>query len=615
MIRLGLALPALFVLLGARPGVAQAPASAAKPVPPGTKVLAETRGKQGVIRVEERDGLRSLTINGIVQGSKRVAGKAGGQPLAVLQADAAAALARAASPKGRRALVVGLGTGQTAAELLAGGWTIDAVDIEPAVVTYARQYFGYQGPAEVMDGLTALGRNRHYDLVLIDAATDKQLPAELVDDHGLELVRRALANVAAVVAFRMVGRPDTRQVAFIPHRRTGGSDDGDDFYFLFGSGVGDEEQNLYLLWSRQQFQVLAPPGLSLQLLRAGSHGEKTFDVQALREDAADGGRRVLLVGYLIRMKENGQLALDLPHYEMGAMRFRLVGAAAEGLAARAPRAEQIFLADDDVDGKNLLSLTLNELVGGGGVQRSEVRFSPVVAAVEGTLRFRAAVDPDRVAWPFRTRDQETGKRLEVPLPVDEPLLPDGGVLYDLDVERVVMTYDRESWRKLTQRQKPVVAAIVRALRAGDLPGAARELHAHLEALDGELGQLAGRFGYVREMERLASALADAPEVDASAKSRAAACDQLVDAGAWRISADAAAMDKAAWACAMRFYEKAMAAGRDRKSALTAATHLLRLYDMHYTFEETHGERYERKADALKRRFGKALADPDDPTGP
>jgi len=252
-------------------------------------------------------------------------------------------------------------------------------------------------------------------------------------------------------------------------------------------------------------------------------------------------------------------------------------------------------------------------VGGGGVRRSEVRFSPVVAAVEGRLRFRAAVDPDRVAWPFRARDPETGRQIEAPLPLDEPLLPDGGVLYDLDVERVVMTYDRASWGKLRQKQKPVVATIVQALRAGDLPRAAKALRAHVQALHGEFGSLADRFGYVHEMERFASVLADAPEMGSSASSRAAACDQLVEEGAWRISTDAAAMDRAAWSCAMRFYEKVAADKRDRQSALAAALRLLRLYEMHYQFDDTYGDRWERKAEALKRRFGRDLAPPDEPT--
>jgi SAM-dependent methyltransferase len=595
MTRLALVLLALFTVLGSRPGLAQVAS-------PGIKVLAETRGKQGLVRVEERDGLRLLTINGVVQGGRRLAGQPG-----ELEGDAAAALARAACPKGRRALVVGLGTGQTVAELVAGGFAVDAVEIEPAVVSYARQYFGYQGPAEALDGRAALARNRRYDLVLIDAAIDKQLPAELVDAQALDRIRAIWANPAGVAIFRMVARPTTAPVTSILHPHPG----GDGFYFLFGSGVGDEEQNLYLLWSRQQFQVLAPPGLSLQLLAAGSRGQETFNARELREGASDGGRRVLLLGYLIRTKESGQLALDLPHYEMGAMRFRLLGPAAAALAARAPKPSEIVVPEDEDDPEARLRRTLNELLGGGGVRRNEVRFSPVVAAVEGTLRFRAAVDPDRAAWPFRERDLETGRRLEVMLPLDEPLLPDGGVLYDLEVERVVMTYDHASWRKLARKQRPVVAAIIRSLGAGDLSRAAKALQAHLAVLHAEFGPLASRFHHVAEMERYAEALAQVSEADASASSRAAACGQLVPTSAWRISANAAAMDRAVWNCAIRFYEKALAAKRDRQAARALAAELLPLYEMSYAFVSGSGERYERKAEALRRKLGEDLTRPDE----
>ena len=114
------------------------------------------------------------------------------------------------------------------------------------------------------------------------------------------------------------------------------------------------------------------------------------------------------------------------------------------------------------------------------------------------------------------------------------------------------------------------------------------------------------------MERYAEALAHVSEADASASSRAAACGQLVPTSAWRISADATAMDRALWECAIRFYEKALAEKRDRQSTRALAAELLRLYEMYYAFVSGSGERYERKAEALRRRFGEELTRPYEP---
>jgi hypothetical protein len=58
--------------------------------------------------------------------------------------------------------------------------------------------------------------------------------------------------------------------------------------------VADEEQKLYQLWAGQQSEVLAPPGLSLQLLATGRYAHETFNARKLRQGTFDGGRRALL---------------------------------------------------------------------------------------------------------------------------------------------------------------------------------------------------------------------------------------------------------------------------------------------------------------------------------
>jgi SAM-dependent methyltransferase len=577
-----------FALLCALPSAARPEAAAPSP-PPGTKILAETHGKQGLVRVEERDGLRLLTINGVMQGSRRVS-KAADDNLLV-EGDALVALALAAKPKATRALIIGLGTGQTAAELVAHGLTVEAVELEPAVVEYARKYFGYRGPAEVLDGLAALQRRREYDLVLVDAAVEKKPPAELVDSKGLALLFGALSS-GGVAAVRMIGRPDTAPVTGIL------SELGERFHVLLGSGLADEEQNLYLLASGVPLAVHAPDGIPMQFLRAWGYDGGRYKAEDLRSGLGNDGKQVLVVGYLSRIWKN-RLALDLPHSEMGGVRFRLLGAGAEALVPLAPKPSQIVGCDEGDERQ--LAKTLHQLVGGGGVKRCEVRFSPVVAAVEGRLRFHAAVDPDRAAMDYLAGMRGSGSSLPV-----ESLLPEGGVLYDLEVVRVAKTYDLGAWRRFSPRRKPLVEAIARAARAGDLPGVAKGLRKLVDVLHAELGPLAGRFHYVLEMQDLASRLPETMLAKNDPATLAIACErasgETADYQMWWSSDDAWKIAKPLKRRAIRAYE-AIAYKDKSAKARAAAARVLRLYE---TETDLYGPETDRKTERLKRRFGEDL---------
>jgi SAM-dependent methyltransferase len=97
---------------------------------------------------------------------------------------------RFARPEARDMLQIGLGSGSLPTILEARGIRVDVVEIDPAMVRFARRYFGFepQGEIFVEDARTFLGRTeRRYDLVLHDTFTGGTTPEHLL---SLEVVRR-----------------------------------------------------------------------------------------------------------------------------------------------------------------------------------------------------------------------------------------------------------------------------------------------------------------------------------------------------------------------------------------------------------------------------------------
>jgi len=113
-------------------------------------------------------------------------------------------------PEARAVLIIGLGGGTLPGALhdLLPGAVIDSVEIDPAVVKVAQQYFGYApGPRQrvfVEDGRAfverALSEGRRYDMVMLDAFDTDYIPAHLLTVEFLEQVRGILEPGGVVVA-------------------------------------------------------------------------------------------------------------------------------------------------------------------------------------------------------------------------------------------------------------------------------------------------------------------------------------------------------------------------------------------------------------------------------
>lgn len=498
----------------------------ASPLAPG--ILAETHGPNGIVRVELRDGLRVLTIDGVVQGAVDPS-----KPFAPLS-EPIAALLRAFRPKGGSALVIGLGTGRTASALAATGWRVDAVEIDPAVASFAKSFFDYQAPIAVGDGLAfARASTRTYDAILVDADLGPAVTAHLLTDDALGVYRSKLGP-DGVLAIRITASPEDAEPATVfrrmPHH----------LRLMFGTGVGAEPQNLFLLSSEAPLYAEDLSGVPAWpvLIPGGSNAR----VPGTVEEGAR--RRVSVLGYIVRIGD--ELCLDLPHWEMGAIRYVLTGAEVDRLRARlAPSAS--FPTAGDIGSDGDLTPTLAQLLGGGGVKRSDVRFSPLAAKLTGTMQPRSITHPDDAWMP---RGRELRRR--------HPMLPYGGVLYELEVESIDWSFDKAQWERLRSGAlRSHLATTIAALERGEVKRAADALVVYRQALVDAFGSVAPALSATREVDVALSAVGAEgdPKGDYAI---GVACDRasarIVFDGA---EGDVQAVRRALVRCAVARYERAL----------------------------------------------------------
>jgi SAM-dependent methyltransferase len=544
-----------------------------------------------MIRVEEREGLRLLTIDGVVQGAAPLH-----PSTPALAGDPIVELLLAAMPSARSALVIGLGTGRTAGELAQRGLDVEAVELEPLVVSYARRYFGYRGHAAVADGLEYLKRpGKVFDIVLLDAVSGRKPPPHLVTPSALTLVGRRLSP-EGVAGVRLLQPPGPALLR--PIRASVGP-------YCVGFAGG---QNIYLLAARLPVSIVLARGVTTRPFLNIPDDELLASESARRARLESPSSQVTLVGYLVRLAEDGSLAVDLPHKDMGAVRFRLGGSAVEPLRALVARVKR-FPTDGQIKSDGNTKATLKtSFGGGGGVMRSDIRFSPTLVALEGVVRFRAAVHADAVFAGLATIRG---------MPV-EPLLPYGGILYELEVKRVIRSCDRATWDRVAARLRPLQRQALRALQREDLAAGARALGDYLKSLVGELDLIAERSQHAIVLSLLMRRLEkEAARVGNTAFSRAAACDRSGSGLFMHVEiAELGTMERsllvALESCARRWYDKATA-DPDQEEARRAARRLLWIEEVRPTTGGKKTERAaERRAAALKKRFGRGLKGESDP---
>jgi spermidine synthase len=95
-------------------------------------------------------------------------------------------------------LLVGLGGGSVAKDFARAGWRVDAVEIDPVVERFARDYFGLE-PSDAaiytMDGRRFLAmHNGLYDVIVMDAFGSSSIPFHLVTREAFALIRSRMAS-------------------------------------------------------------------------------------------------------------------------------------------------------------------------------------------------------------------------------------------------------------------------------------------------------------------------------------------------------------------------------------------------------------------------------------
>ena len=215
------------------------------------------------------------------------------------------------NPDARNVLFVGLGAGSSEKRL----WRdfpklqIEAVELDPVVVDVAHRYFGLpRDPrlrVEVGDGRRYLARDeRRWDVIVIDAFFADAIPAHLVTQEFLELVRERLAPGGVVVtnAIGALAGPGSRlfrsvyktyRTAFptvLVHPTILAGDQGDEQYrnlILVGTEKAvPGRQQLADRWAAIREQTPSVPDLERPILDRRDGEIPTADVPVLTDDYA-----------------------------------------------------------------------------------------------------------------------------------------------------------------------------------------------------------------------------------------------------------------------------------------------------------------------------------------
>jgi spermidine synthase len=182
--------------------------TATKPLlPRGIELLDRSQSLYGLVEVidDHNRGVRLLRSDHSILGAQFLRDHSAG--FAFLHLMEAVQFAR---PRARSMLQIGLGIGSLPSSLQEGGPSVDVVEIDPAIVRFARRYFGFstRGETFVEDARTFLRRTeRRYDLVVHDTFTGGTTPEHLLSLEVIERIHQVLGP-GGLLALNFVGYED-----------------------------------------------------------------------------------------------------------------------------------------------------------------------------------------------------------------------------------------------------------------------------------------------------------------------------------------------------------------------------------------------------------------------
>jgi len=222
-------------------------------------MLAEVEGVYGHLEVLEHHGTRALVCNGIFQTVTPVSGL-GITSGTLIRACDYIELIPYFRPGCRDVLLIGVAGALHEQALTSYGITVHGVDIEPAMIPLAVEYFGLAIQVTVADGRRFLVRSKgRFDAIILDAFVGGTVPEHLFTREAFELMGERL-NEGGLLVVHVIGKPghvSTRAVArtveeVFPHVR------------VVRSGMGEELQHVYLFASDKALELGSAERLELQ---------------------------------------------------------------------------------------------------------------------------------------------------------------------------------------------------------------------------------------------------------------------------------------------------------------------------------------------------------------
>jgi spermidine synthase len=240
-------------------------------------VLEEVEGLYGHLEVLEHRGTRALACNGIFQ-TVLPASSLGIVRGTLIRGRDYVELIPYFRPGARKALLIGVGAGLHERALTVYGIEVHGVEIDPAVIRLAAEYFDLAAEVTVADGRAFLVRDQQrYDAAIIDTFLGGTAPEHLYTKEAFELVDEHLNPEGALVV-RLIGHPEhpaicavarTLQTVF-PHIQA------------VRSGIGNEIQHVFIFASRSALELGGSELIELGMY--GFTGEELCDINT--HDAA-----------------------------------------------------------------------------------------------------------------------------------------------------------------------------------------------------------------------------------------------------------------------------------------------------------------------------------------
>ena len=235
------------------------------------RVLKEVEGLYGHLEVLEHRGTRALACNGIFQTVVPTFGLGIVRGTLICGRDYVE-LIPYFRPGARKALLIGVGAGLHERTLALYGLEVYGVEIDPAVIRLATEYFDLAVEVTVADGRAFLVRDQHrYDAVIIDTFLGGIPPEHLYTKEAFELTDEHLSP-DGVLVIRLIGHPKhpaicavtkTLQAVF-PHIQA------------VRSGIANEPQHVFLFASRTALELGGSKRLELGMY--GFTGEELCDI-------------------------------------------------------------------------------------------------------------------------------------------------------------------------------------------------------------------------------------------------------------------------------------------------------------------------------------------------